>query len=89
MTKWNPDYHRPQMWVLGSVGDTFAEFNCGGIGIVCGVNPKNPASVLGYRPCVGMVGGKMKEVVADGAEPESTPPAATEPAAGKVDQPAE
>jgi len=37
----------------------------------------------------GMVGGKMKEVVADGAEPESTPPAATEPAAGKVDQPAE
>ena len=59
MTKWNPDYHRPQMWVLGSVGDTFAEFNCGGIGIVCGVNPKNPASVLGYRPCVGMVGGKI------------------------------
>jgi glutamate synthase domain-containing protein 3 len=45
------------MWVLGSVGDTFAEFNCGGIGVVCGVEPKNPDNVLGYRPCVGMVGG--------------------------------
>lgn len=59
MTKWNPDYERPEMWVLGSVGDTFAEFNCGGLAVVCGVNPKNPANVLGYRPCVGMVGGKI------------------------------
>ena len=59
MTKWNPDYERPEMWVLGSVGDTFAEFNCGGTGVVCGVTPKNPANVLGYRPCVGMVGGKI------------------------------
>jgi len=56
MTKWNPDYQRPQLWVLGSVGDTFAEFNCGGIGVVCGVEPKSK-NVLGYRPCVGMVGG--------------------------------
>lgn len=58
MTKWNPDYKRPELWVLGSVGDTFAEFNCGGIGIVCGVEPKSP-NVLGYRPCVGMVGGTI------------------------------
>ena len=56
MTKWNPDYQRPQLWVLGSVGDTFAEFNCGGIGVVCGVEPKSK-NVLGYRPGVGMVGG--------------------------------
>ena len=56
MTKWNPDYQRPQLWVLGSVGDTFAEFNCGGIGVVCGIEPKSK-NVLGYRPCVGMVGG--------------------------------
>ncbi|MDX2435197.1 MAG: hypothetical protein QNK14_11385, partial [Desulfobacterales bacterium] len=37
MTKWNPDYEKPELWVLGSVGDTFAEFNCGGIAVVCGV----------------------------------------------------
>ncbi len=57
MTKWNPDYAKPELWVLGSTGDSFAEFNCGGIAVVCGVNPKNPANILGYRPCVGMVGG--------------------------------
>ena len=57
MTKWNPDYARPELWVLGSVGDTFAEFNCGGVAVVCGVDPKKPDNVLGYRPCVGMVGG--------------------------------
>lgn len=59
MTKWNPDYQKPELWVLGSVGDTFAEFNCGGIGVICGVEAKNPENVLGYRPCVGMVGGKI------------------------------
>jgi len=57
MTKWNPEYDKPQLWVLGSTGDSFAEFNCGGIAVVCGVNPKNPDNILGYRPCVGMVGG--------------------------------
>ncbi len=57
MTKWNPDYERPELWVLGSTGDTFAEFNCGGIAVICGVDPKTPNNVLGYRPCVGMVGG--------------------------------
>ena len=57
MTKWNPDYQRPELWVLGSVGDTFAEFNCGGIAVICGIEPKKAENVLGYRPCVGMVGG--------------------------------
>ncbi|MBU1709044.1 MAG: FAD-dependent oxidoreductase [Proteobacteria bacterium] len=59
MTKWNPEYKKPELWVLGSVGDTFAEFNCGGIGIICGIEAKNPHNVLGYRPCVGMVGGEI------------------------------
>ncbi|NIA05279.1 MAG: FAD-dependent oxidoreductase [Proteobacteria bacterium] len=59
MTKWNPDHRKPVLWVLGSVGDTFAEFNCGGTGIVCGIEPKNEKNVLGYRPCVGMVGGTI------------------------------
>ncbi len=59
MTKWNPQYSVPELWVLGSVGDTFAEFNCGGTAIVCGVDPKSSENVLGYRPCVGMVGGTI------------------------------
>ncbi len=59
MTKWNPEYQKPEMWILGSVGDTFAEFNCGGLAIICGHNAKNPDNVLGYRPCVGMVGGQV------------------------------
>ena len=59
MTKWNPEYEKPELWVLGSTGDSFAEFNCGGVAVVCGIEPKNPANILGYRPCVGMVGGAI------------------------------
>ncbi|BHH82620.1 FAD-dependent oxidoreductase [Desulforhopalus sp. 52FAK] len=57
MTKWNPEFEKPELWILGSTGDSFAEFNCGGTAVVCGINPKNPKNILGYRPCVGMVGG--------------------------------
>ncbi|MCK5193978.1 MAG: glutamate synthase, partial [Desulfobulbaceae bacterium] len=59
MTKWNPEYKRPELWVLGSAGDTFAEFNCGGTAVICGVDAKTPKNVLGYRPCIGMVGGTI------------------------------
>ncbi|CAG37353.1 FAD-dependent oxidoreductase [Desulfotalea psychrophila] len=59
MTKWNPEYEKPELWVLGSTGDSFAEFNCGGIAVVCGIKPKTPKNILGYRPCVGMVGGSI------------------------------
>ncbi len=59
MTKFNPRFTPPQLWVLGSVGDYFAEFMAGGIAVICGFNPQNPENVLGYRPCVGMVGGKI------------------------------
>ncbi|WP_136797877.1 FAD-dependent oxidoreductase [Desulfosediminicola ganghwensis] len=59
MTKWNPAYEKPELWVLGSTGDSFAEFNCGGIAVVCGIDAKTPENVLGYRPCVGMVGGTI------------------------------
>jgi len=59
MTKWNPNYEKPELWVLGSTGDSFAEFNCGGIGVVCGVDAKTHDNILGYRPCVGMVGGTI------------------------------
>jgi NADPH-dependent glutamate synthase beta subunit-like oxidoreductase/glutamate synthase domain-containing protein 3/NAD-dependent dihydropyrimidine dehydrogenase PreA subunit len=57
MTKHNPRFDPPQSWYFRDVGDTFAEFKAGGIAVVCGVDPRNPKNVLGYRPCVGMVSG--------------------------------
>ncbi len=57
MTKHNPKFDPPQSWYFRDVGDTFAEFKAGGVAVVCGVNPRNPKNILGYRPCVGMVGG--------------------------------
>ena len=59
MTKHNPRFEPPELWVMGKVGDSFAEFMAGGIAVVCGAGAENESSVLGYRPCVGMVGGKI------------------------------
>ena len=59
MTKHNPRFSPPEMWVLGSVGDSFAEFMAGGVAVVCGHGSQRKENVLGYRPCVGMVGGKI------------------------------
>jgi len=59
MTKFNPRFSNPELWVLGSVGDYFGEFMAGGVAVVCGVEPQNPDNILGYRPCVGMVGGRV------------------------------
>lgn len=59
MTKHNPRFEPPQSWYFRNVGDSFAEFKAGGITVVCGVNPRNPENILGYRPCVGMVGGTI------------------------------
>jgi len=59
MTKYNPRFDPPELWVLGSVGDYFAEFMAGGIAVVCGHEAQDPDNVLGYRPCVGMVGGRI------------------------------
>lgn len=59
MTKHNPRFNPPELWVLGSVGDYFAEFMAGGIAVICGHEPQNSDNILGYRPCVGMVGGKI------------------------------
>lgn len=57
MTKHNPRFDPPQSWYFRNVGDSFAEFKAGGITVICGVDPRDPENVLGYRPCVGMVGG--------------------------------
>ena len=59
MTKSNPRFAPPEVWVLGSVGDYFGEFMAGGIAVVCGFDAQDAENVLGYRPLVGMVGGKV------------------------------
>lgn len=59
MTKHNPRFDPPELWVLGSVGDYFAEFMAGGIAVVCGHEAQDSTNVIGYRPCVGMVGGRI------------------------------
>ncbi len=59
MTKHNPRFDPPELWVLGSVGDYFAEFMAGGVVVICGHEPQDPWNVLGYRPCVGMVSGRI------------------------------
>ncbi len=59
MTKHNPRFEPPELWVLGSVGDYFGEFMAGGIAVVCGHEAQRPDNVLGHRPLVGMVGGKV------------------------------
>jgi NADPH-dependent glutamate synthase beta subunit-like oxidoreductase/glutamate synthase domain-containing protein 3 len=59
MTKHNPRFDPPELWVLGGVGDSFAEFMAGGVAVICGVAAQQRENILGYRPCVGMVGGKI------------------------------
>ncbi len=59
MTKHNPRFAPPESWYFRDVGDSFAEFKAGGVAVVCGVEPRDPRNVLGYRPCVGMVGGTI------------------------------
>jgi len=58
MTKRNPRFEPPELWVLGSAGDYFGEFMAGGIAVVCGHGCENRDRLLGHRPLVGMVGGK-------------------------------
>src|SRR5512143_2464169 len=59
MTKKNPRLPDLESWYFRGVGDSFAEFKAGGIAVVCGVEPRDPENILGYRPCVGMVGGTI------------------------------
>ncbi len=59
MTKRNPRFDPPELWVLGSVGDYFGEFMAGGVAVICGVAPQDRDDILGYRPFVGMVGGSV------------------------------
>ncbi len=59
MTKHNPRFEPPELWVLGAAGDYFGEFMAGGIAVICGHGFGTDNSIMGYRPLVGMVGGKV------------------------------
>ena len=59
MTKHNPRFDPPELWVLGSAGDYFGEFMAGGVAVICGYEAQIPDNILGHRPFVGMVGGKV------------------------------
>jgi len=59
MTKRNPRFEPPELWVLGTAGDYFGEFMAGGIAVICGHNTELQDQILGYRPLVGMVGGSV------------------------------
>jgi len=59
MTKRNPRFEPPELWVLGSVGDYFGEFMAGGIAVVCGHKADLQDTILGHTPLVGMVGGQV------------------------------
>nr|WP_294512834.1 FAD-dependent oxidoreductase [uncultured Bilophila sp.] len=57
LMKHDPLYDPPELWVLKSVGSFSFEFMGGGKAVVCGYGCEDLSSVLGERPCVGMVGG--------------------------------
>ncbi len=57
LMKYDPLYKEPELWVLKNVGSFSFEFMGGGRAVICGVDSEEFNSVLGDRPCVGMVGG--------------------------------
>ena len=59
LMKHDPVYEEPELWVLKNVGSFSFEFMGGGKAVVCGYDCADFSSVLGERPCVGMVGGTV------------------------------
>ncbi|MCI6086796.1 MAG: FAD-dependent oxidoreductase, partial [Selenomonas sp.] len=57
LMKHDPLYEEPELWILKNVGSFSFEFMGGGKAVVCGWDSEEFESVLGERPCVGMVGG--------------------------------
>lgn len=57
LMKRDPEHEPPQLWILKSTGSFSFEFMGGGTAVVCGYESQTLPSVLGERPCVGMVGG--------------------------------
>jgi len=59
LMKHDPKFPPPEFWVLKNTGSFSFEFMGGGTAIICGYGCDNLNSVLGYRSCVGMVGGTV------------------------------
>lgn len=59
LMKHDPELQPPELWVLNSVGSFSFEFMSGGRAVVCGHDSQTLSSILGERPCVGMVGGTI------------------------------
>ncbi len=59
LMKRDPLHEPPELWILRNVGSFSFEFMSGGIAVVCGHESQTLSSVLGERPCVGMVGGTV------------------------------
>lgn len=57
LMKHDPLRDPPELWVLKSVGSFSFEFMSGGRAVICGHDSQTLPSVLGQRPCVGMVDG--------------------------------
>jgi len=59
LMKHDPRFTAPEFWVLENAGSFSFEFMGGGTAIICGYNCEHLDSVMGYRSCVGMVGGTV------------------------------
>ncbi len=59
LMKHDPKFAAPEFWVLKNTGSFSFEFMGGGIAVICGYDCENLDSVLGYRSCIGMVGGTV------------------------------
>lgn len=59
LMKYDPKFSAPEFWVLKNTGSFSFEFMGGGTAVICGYKCENLDSVLGYRSCVGMVGGTV------------------------------
>lgn len=57
LMKRDPLYEAPELWILKNTGSFPFEFMGGGTAVVCGCDSQTLPSIMGDRPCVGMVGG--------------------------------
>ncbi|MEI7473290.1 MAG: FAD-dependent oxidoreductase [bacterium] len=59
LMKHDPKFPPPEFWIYKNTGSFSFEFMGGGVAVVCGAGCEALPSVLGYRSCVGMVGGTV------------------------------